>query len=365
MQFSLQPDTLAFQMARPGNVPRDMSDASVYHIAKKARVLMECPSIGHFTLGDDSAKPCVSPEGDALRFYMLNHAMAKVRLACHPLQSLGAYLPVVEAYNLALSSLSTRMFFYLLLICTRESRHAKSSGDSPQGKELIKKYGIDCWTFTETLKGLSPLPAANKFMASPPNVALGPYVRYLADLFNTCSFGSAFGGSKWGAIAELLRDFVIGKLSAEMMLDTAFTLAHNTAPIFNKSMLFDMYTSELAKILDVQRSGQIPQYVASSPTIGQWLKPTLHVCRSALQGDFAEGVYVDWYLVEELGALNSYPTEKAAQTKLYGAPAKHKAKLAVEQLKKEQAAVKATQEAKSLVTLYPGCTVKVVERDYA
>jgi len=44
-----------------------------------------------------------------------------------------------------------------------------------------------------------------------------------------------------------------------MLLDTAFCLAHNTAPIFNKGKLFHHQdVSSLYTILDVQASGQIP-----------------------------------------------------------------------------------------------------------
>ena len=61
-------------------------------------------------------------------------------------------------------------------------------------------------------------------------------------------------------MTDCLVRFVSGEFSAEMMLDTVWTLAHNGGPIFNKGQFYAC-TANALRILDVQRSGQIPEAV--------------------------------------------------------------------------------------------------------
>ena len=131
------------------------------------------------------------------------------------------------------------MFFYLLLICTRESRHTKDAVSSPFIKGLGKKYGDGCTGFWSSIKGTGSSGAAERLRNSPPDVLLGDYTKFLADMFNGGQFSGGYGGVAWGAVAVVLRDYSIGAISAEMMMDTAFTLCHNNGPIFNKGMLFN------------------------------------------------------------------------------------------------------------------------------
>jgi hypothetical protein len=139
----------------------------------------------------------------------------------------------------------------------------------------------------------------------------------LVEVFHTGKFSGGFGGEAWGAIADVLNDYVHGKLTAEMMLDTAFTLCHNNGPIFNKGMLYDGYTSDIYTILDVQRSGQVPQLVYSCDVIQvntEAVQEVWKTCYGALGDKLLENThYVDWFKVEALGALHSYTAKKKLQ----------------------------------------------------
>lgn len=368
MKDSLKTDTLAFQLARPGMTCRDLSAIPLQLVAAQCAAFRKSSSVGEY-LGDTLSEPSRGdPQTDAIMFYMSNHAVSVIRSKVHPLQPLGPLKPIMEDYAYTLGVMVPRMFFYLLLICTRESRHVKNDHGSSFVTTMTQKYGPDYWSWTNTLRGQSSQGAAESFLTKPPNLKLGKYVCFLADLFNQGHFSSAFGGPAWGKIAELLRDFVIGKLTPEMMLDTAFTLAHNTAPIFNKGMLYSDWNSELYKILDIQRSGQIPKYVSSEKKHTQghgWprLLKFYETCAELMPSEFVG--YVDYFAVEELGATKSYPQEKALQVQKYGAPAKFKAKQTLEMLKAQQAADQAAQEAKQYVTLHPGCKVKILESERA
>jgi hypothetical protein len=150
------------------------------------------------------------------------------------------------------------------------------------------------------------------------------------------------------------------------MLDVAFALQHNTTAIFNKGMLFSHHNAELSKILDVQRSGQIPQLVAEQGTkkaLDSDVLTMFNQCK-VIEG-FAEPGYVDWYKVEELGAKGKYPVEKKAQAAQHGVPGLSKVKQEVAAVKQGIAAKAAEEEALAMVQVFPGQFIKKVKREKA
>lgn len=360
MKQSLQHDTLAYQLGvRPSVLLRDMREVPFGKVVTQLNKFMMGQTTGSLVDFTTSEKPLGNPEIDGLQFYMLNHAVSLVRQKFHPYERLGDHLPILELYHRELAFKAARMFFYLILICTRESRHEKSGYSSSAWQYMHQKYPT-IKPFHSTLKGMSSEQAPHHLANNPVNITLGDYSEWLVDVFYNGSYSSSYGGKAWGKVADTLRDFVHGKTSAEMMMDTAFTLCHNNGPIFNKGMLFTGYSDEIYKMLDVQRSGQIPQMVAANET--KWapqLKTTWEACYNIL-GQAFNG-HVDWFLVEELGALKTYKNEKDAQVKKYGYPTKFKAKVEAEKVKKEIAAVKIAEDAKNWVEIMPGLKVKKVE----
>lgn len=361
---SLKKDTLVFQLGvRPGTQKRDMSDALLPDVVANLNKFMGDDKLGNCISGSGlPEKPCGNPEVDALVFYMLNHAVSVIRQRVHPLEPLGDLLPIVELFHKHLAFRSARMFFYMLLICTRESRHAKNSVGGQFLNSLGKKYGAPIQGFHASIIGSGSSGAADKLRKHPPDCRLGPYANFLVEVFYHGNFSSSYGGPAWGAVADVLRDFSVGNITAEMMMDTAFTLCHNNGPIFNKGMLFETYSDEIYKILDVQRSGQIPQMVGNCETKhhANPLVRGLWVACSELLGEEFSG-YVDWYKVEELGSMKSYPAQKQAQLSKYGPPGGSKAVSTANKLKEEIKKAKEEKEFSSWIEIMPNVKVKMVE----
>lgn len=247
------------------------------------------------------------PERDALMFYLLNHLMSVLSAKVHPYESLGEYAFIPKFYQEQLAFLSTRMFFYLLLICTRESRHIKNPSSDGIYSTIATKFGLPAKTFNAKIRGSGSTASAASLRNSPPDMKIGPYVKSLQYIFYHGNFTGGYGGKAWGKVTDCLVAYVTGKFSAEMMMDTAFTLCHNNGPIFNKGMLFEGYSHEIYKILDVQRSGQIPKMLANKETkhhSNSNLVAAVQALRKLFPGEFSG--YVDWIKVKSLGALKDY-----------------------------------------------------------
>lgn len=278
------------------------------------------------------------PEKDALWFYLKNHVISQVGLRVHPDEDLGPFTGFVENYHHTMQVKALRMYYYLLLICTREARHLKSG--SSIYSTVNEKYGAECGTFLKSICASSESQAVGRLEKHPPATTMGQYTEMLEYVFNHGSWSGGYGGKAWGAVAKILRQFVHGEISAELMLDTAFTLCHNNGPIFNKGMLFEMYTEkEIVNILDVQRSGQIPELVLTngSTFVDQDMRDYLAGALEVLGNFFGE--YVDWFLVEASGAVGNHKTAQKAQIALHGLSPK------ATEVQKEAEALAAKQKA--------------------
>lgn len=320
MPAYLKNEVMAAHLVRPGVTPRKMVGVTVNHVVTQINQYMKDHSKVHPCLKDEPMKGY--PEVDALQFYMYNHAVSILRQRHAPESRIPDPVAVaMNGYHRMLAVKSIRMFYYLLLICTRESRHEKSGDSTTFWAKIKEKFGTEPSIFWSSIKGSGSQTAVNRFLAAPPACELLTYTEFLQELFFKGKFTGGYGGPAWGAVAKVLNEYCQGILTAEMMMDTAFTLAHNNGPIFNKGMLFSEYSSEIYKILDVQRSGQIPQYVAegyggfseSDPVVA------LHANLREVVGEDFLG-YVDWFKVASLGALKSYKSEQNNQVKKYGHP---------------------------------------------
>ena len=357
MALSDPKDTLAYHQSRVFTSNRQMSDipcAAVVGLVSKYQ--KEGP--GH-----------VSPEGEALWFYGLNHGLSLIQARYDPLEPIAPNdLVYVKAYHARMGSSAVRAFYYLLLICTREARHNNSLlKDMPQ---ISAQFGHPVATFFKNIKG-GESGIHQKFLFHPPDVSIGAYVKSLQWVFYNSEWSGGYGGKSWGAVADCLVRFVTGEFTAEMMLDTNWTLVHNNGPIFNKGIFYSKYTSSLYRILDVQRSGQIPEAVLGDVDISQYVDPQLKVHMEWLKIRFPGvfGEYVDWFVVEALGAVKKYSYDKANQMKLHGM-----SELAAGAQKKAEAQVQAKLEAdkkskevyeKSYFEIMPDLVVKKIERQVA
>lgn len=256
----------------------------------------------------------VNPDTEAVHFYYLNHLWAHICQSFDDKEVLPAeYRPLVEKYLDMATKQAARLFSYTMLVITRESRHLHKSDSFRQA--LKAQWGEGYLYYLDSIGGTGSGTAANSLVNNPPNMDLVDYVSAVEMVFFKGKFSGGYGGHPWGHIAANIGRLVRGEISYEMMVDTAYTLAHNNGPMFNKGMLYDMYSKEFIKILDVQRSGQMPQYVrehglfADLQHLEDKLKIGVH--KEATQ-------YVDWEKVEKLGSVKKYTTEKMNQFKKYG-----------------------------------------------
>lgn len=304
-------NTLSHQLARPLCTAANMAWVPVSVTAKRVQEMLNV----HKTDGRE-------PEIEALRFYLLQHAMAIVRNRRELDEPLGEYEEVAELYHSECSDVATRIFTYLFLITVREFRHGSVSCHTRLGN----KFGDAIVKFRDTIKGHPSGGVLGTLFNHAPNMNLGTYCEAIEWTFRNGKFGGGFGGKPWANITSVLRRYVSGEFTAEMMLDTAFTLAHNNGTMFNKGYGWSVPNkSTLLTILDIQASGQIPQLCADIQTGAVPHAPgvdseilKLYDKLAAILGEDFKG-YVDWVKVEaDAPGHRSYAIQKSHQFAKHG-----------------------------------------------
>lgn len=352
------PTTIAENLDRPFVSFRDAS-----HI----RLGLTVARLNTYMQNDQDS--CRTPEYDALNFYLLNHGFSLLQQRYHRNEPLGKDAELADRYFTTVADATQRAFYYLLLICTRESRHQKGGGSYSQ--QFQSKFGGAIYSFWCSIKGVNSHSAALKLRQSPPDCSLGEYTESLVWGFYNGSYSGGFGGPAWGAVADCLHAFVTGKYSAEMMLDTVWTLCHNNGPIFNKGMLYETYSSDLKTILDVQRSGQIPQLVRDHATGTKYISKISKEqedLNQLLLARFPElDTFICWDTVEALGSVHQYHGFKTTQHSKFGmSPKVAEAVKIAEKKEAAEAAAKeksAKEEADKFFFIAPGQKVKKVKRE--
>lgn len=259
------------------------------------------------------------PDHEAVQFYLFNHlsAMVKERFTRHEVLPSWAQ-DVMREYKSILSKQGIRMTAYMALITARESRHLGQNMPSDWWNTFKTEFGEPCKVFHDTIHSKDSMSVAKKLMTQSPQYPLGKLFKSIEYIFFEGKFHGGYGGHPWGVIAQTLNQFLDGKISQEMMIDTAYTLAHNNGPMFNKGMLYGSYTHDFLRILDVQRSGQIPELIieenASYLNVNQVITFN-NMCKN-LPNEF--GAYVDWYKVEKEGGLTDVSGYQAKQDQKYG-----------------------------------------------
>lgn len=299
--MSLPRDTLAYHKTRALTVPKSMEGIGCPHIAAAIKPLLDVYQ--------------VNPETDALWFYQMNHGLSEVGKKYAALEPLPAdVLQFVDHYYTAGAEKALRSFAYLMLITVREARHLPDKGYDMRGA-LYSVTGCNTlWTYIKATPS-EPEVAKDWFVMSPPAMQVIPMLKGLVHQFKTGGYGNGYGGEAWAKITECALAFAEGKTSAEVMSDTVWTLNHNNGAIFNKSVIFQMHTATLKKVLDVQRAGMIPQMIATYAEAQKFTTEDMIVWNNWLRSNFPQsaGGKIDWLRVEALGSVNKYPNEIAKQ----------------------------------------------------
>jgi hypothetical protein len=256
----------------------------------------------------------VVPTEEAISFYCLNHLTSLISKKFTVNEPLPKWASQVwDSYLTITVEQGLRLMHYVLSIAVREMRHLKIGKCSVAfWKKVDGEFGVNFSKFLKDICVAGESEAVAHYMNKPPNVPIGKFIRGLVHVFNYKSlWDGGFGGPKWGEIAEACALFITGKTSMEVLCDTGYTLAHNNAPMFNKGMMYkNQDSSQLRTILDVQRSGQIPELVLDTNDYGVEKTPVVIESVGILQAHLSEAEkfrgYVDWFLVEQLGALGHY-----------------------------------------------------------
>lgn len=287
------------------------------------------------------------PQLSAVKFYTLNHLVAILGQSVPHDVELQQYNKLYKDYVAELTHIGVRLFYYILCICVRESRHLLALKDeylSHKASKLLRDLQGSGSQSIGKFINLTKLGEDNC------NVTIGELVDLLMPIFNNHNWNASFGGSAWGLITEQIKKYIEGEYSLELLTDTAFTLAHNNGNIFNKGLIYSSHTSSLGEVLDVQRSGQLPEYVKSNTWIPPNIRYTLttHINSVVPFQKFKD--IVDWQKVMDLGAINNY-SHYLPKTKDSNPVDEVKTEVPNKKLKSK------TNSNPDKVTIYPGLTL--------
>lgn len=292
-------------------------------LRKTGKFEMTAATLAKRLIGTNKQDP-VSPDSEAIAFYALNQIiglMAGKFTANEKLPAWGER--AVDLYCKELISQHRRLFIYTFLVASREWRHLKNLDLTSSKVTTSHLYPAGMKALHPHIKDSHDEATLNSWLKMVPEVHIEKYCAALTHSFNTGSWGGGYGGKPWGMISQTLQRYVGGEISAEVFIDTAYTLAHNNGPMFNKGMLYEMYTGAFKKVLDIQRSGQVCEGLiegecpCNTKTVID-IKAIIADAKSTL----GIGEYVDWYKVEDLGGAlvqsGTYAAKKAKQDQKYG-----------------------------------------------
>jgi hypothetical protein len=292
------------------------------------------------------------------RSYTLNQLMSLVQAKFTPNEKLPEWAAAIAtAYDKELVDQHKRLVWYTFLVITREFRHLHNPStllsNSAYPKELKEFHG--------KIQDSTSEAHLNKWLEVMPSIPLDVYCDALTRQFDTGSYGGGYGGPNWGNIARTMYRYVSGATSAETFIDTAYTLAHNNGPMFNKNMFYGMYSGAFLSLLDIQRSGQmcegLREGVIQTMTTVVGASELIQMVDNAQRETSKVGDHIDWYKVDawrpekdKQANPHKYAAQKAAQDKKYGkVPTKTLVDGKVVKIKAE-------------FEVYPGQKVEVYER---
>lgn len=221
------------------------------------------------------------PEDCALNFYLLSHAFKYFESNKDKNDLLNenehSFMSFFLSYN---EEIFLKSFLYLLSIVNKESRHIYISNHD---KRLLKRnYGQEMYDYTKMIskKSREKDYKANKAISSCkdlPNVPLYLFLEHIEDIFSESDFEDSYGGEPWANITKCLKKYIDGFYSPEIMVDTMWSLSHNSGCIFDKDVIFFNTKNDgetLQQILNSQALGLIPP---SIDAFNPYIKKQRHI----------------------------------------------------------------------------------------
>lgn len=237
-------------------------------IARKPIVVTQ--TLSEFAAGQKkfvSGKSDVNPTLAAVEFYTTNHCVYEIQKKFSPSETLPEPVSaIVNSYYVSVPEYALCLAYYMMGTCSREARHVGSASSASSWMDYKNQHPSPSVELIKRLRGTSGGEAVEKFYntccAEYPDIPVLEYLEVLEEVFApNMHWKSSYGGKKWQVIVTTLRQFLSGEITPEMFVDTAFTLAHNGGPMFNKGYLFEHWGSTLITVLNAQHVGELPQYV--------------------------------------------------------------------------------------------------------
>lgn len=192
-----------------------------------------------------------SPEKDALLFYLSNHGFHLLKSKYNDLENLDEDAQkFLKLHVKNTNIISQRLFYYIILISIEET-HFMSEQKEHFYNYMAASYSQEFVNFMKT----------RSLDFSKVNMPIGKFLQGVRAYFDFVKWSPGYGGRPWGNIVGIAHHTSIGRQSFEMMTDYAFTLCHNNGSMFNKGKLYSMYSQFIYDLLDIQASGQIPNWI--------------------------------------------------------------------------------------------------------
>jgi hypothetical protein len=306
-------------------LPGTLARLATHPLREKRKIMVTAKQLATVLLAQDKQDATAYPDFQAVRFYALNQMVAILSQKFTVNEKLPDWArDVVVAYERELVSQHRRLTWYTFLVISREFRHLKNP--AAVFKKTMYSQGVK--DLIKYIKDSTSEGDLNTWLAQVPEDPLDKYAAQLTNAFNVGSWSSGYGGKPWGKISETFGRYMAGETSAEIFIDTAYTLAHNNGPMFNKGMLYMMYGSNFLTVLDVQRAGMICEGLIDGQL--QSIAGTKAGAKKAGLSDVEAlakevklqtgeiGDYIDWYKVKDLGAVTYVDSYKSEQDKKYG-----------------------------------------------
>ncbi|QIG76970.1 hypothetical protein EVC30_142 [Rhizobium phage RHph_Y1_11] len=300
--------TLGHLSLHPSRQQYDISDKPIAQVGPVVKAYM--------AQHDD--KNMATPDNMAVTFYAFSQMLGYLSTIYDKAEPLTVEdADILKRYFTFMDAEGTRAAVYLLIICIRECRHthANPQKDYLIGQE-VSHHAVNWIRAHKSGENYTSL------WTHPPQCTLGELATAIRRFFYEQSYSSSYGGKPWGGIADCIESFIYGRSSAEVMMDTNWTLSHNNGPIFNKGMLYKTYSAKLIQILDVQRAGMILQGIHEKHDVLNYA--VTDTMRTLVEHflkrhpDAIDKPYIDWFRLEQLGALGEYQHYKKAQVKMWG-----------------------------------------------
>lgn len=240
--YDLSENSIALYQANPIFSPVDFSNIPFKDLAKDMKKMHK------------NNNP--HPETDALRFYLYNHGFHLMRSKYGLLNKLPDDLTQFAQTHIEATSAIAKRILCHTLVSTICEMYYLSVQSERYYEGLSYSYGEGFSKFMRHIHSTHSWTGYDKVDATCGEMAGGLVIGFSSSNWPY--------RKPWTRITGLSRQCVFGEISLESFADQSFSLAHWGGSILNKGHLYQICGETLYHLLDVQDSGQIPQWIGEN-----------------------------------------------------------------------------------------------------